>query len=293
MITMAGGAFRHRLGGRFNAAMWFWETADLPERARPAFDIVDELWVASEYLVDVFGQYSQVPVYNIGLASDLPEYREVDRNALGFGEDEFVFLFVYDALSSYGRKNPSKALDAFIGAFAPTFEGVRFVLKVSNLNKFPASQAEILALQEKYPAITVIDEYLTRDGVLDLMAASDVYISLHAAEGYGLTILEAMALGTPSICTGYSGNMDFTSASNSWLVDFEIISTTEPTGPYPKDSVWASPNVDSATDLMRHLAEHRDVVAVKGERARTDALAASSLESYAARLDAQLRRVGV
>jgi glycosyltransferase involved in cell wall biosynthesis len=234
-----------------------------------------------------------VPVYNIGLASDLPDFREVDRQALGFTEDEFVFLFVYDALSSYGRKNPTKALDAFIGAFAPRFDGVRFVLKVSNLNKFPASQAEILALQEKYPAITVIDEYLTRDGVLDLMAAADVYISLHAAEGYGLTILEAMALGTPSICTGYSGNMDFTSDLNSWLVDYKIISTTEPTGPYPEDSVWASPSVDSATDLMRHVAANRDEVAVKAELARTDALEAASLEAYARRLEVQLRRVGV
>jgi glycosyltransferase involved in cell wall biosynthesis len=293
MITMAGGAFRHRFGGRFNAAMWFWETADLPERSRPALDIVDELWVASEYLVDVFGQYAQVPVYNIGLASDLPAYREIDRESLGFQDDEFVFLFVYDALSSYGRKNPGKALDAFVAAFAPRFEGVRFVLKVSNLNKFPASQAEILALEEKYPAITVIDEYLPRDGVLDLMAASDIYISLHAAEGYGLTILEAMALGTPTICTGYSGNMDFTSSENSWLVDYEIIATTEPTGPYPKDSVWASPNVDSATALIRHVAENRDEVRIKAERARVDAAAASSLEAYARRLETQLRRVGV
>lgn len=293
MITMAGGAFKHRFGGRFNVAMWFWETADLPRRSRPAFDIVDELWVASEYMVDVLGQYALVPVHNIGLASDLPEFREVDRLKHGFADDEFVFLFVYDALSSYGRKNPGKALDAFINAFSPTFDGVRFVLKVSNLNKFPASQAEILSLQEKYPAITVIDEYLTRDGVLDLMAAADVYVSLHAAEGYGLTLLEAMALGTPTVCTGYSGNMDFTTAENSWLVDFKMIATDEQTGPYPAGSIWASPNVDSATDLLRHVANNRDEVKAKGERARRDALDAASLGRYAERLDAQLRRIGV
>jgi len=293
MITMAGGAFSHRFGGRFNAAMWFWETADLPRRSRPAFDIVDELWVASEYMVDVLGQYAQVPVHNIGLASDLPEYRDVDRADHGFRDDELVFLFVYDALSSYGRKNPRKALDAFINAFGPRFDGVRFVLKVSNLNKFPSSQAEILALQEKYPAITVIDEYLTRDGVLDLMSAADIYISLHAAEGYGLTLLEAMALGTPTVCTAYSGNMDFTTDANSWLVDYEMIATDEQTGPYPSGSIWASPNVDSATDLLRHAANNPAEVKTKAVRARRDALDAASLERYAERLDAQLRRIGV
>ena len=223
MITMGPGAFKHRFGGRFNAAMWFWETADLPLRSRPALNLVDELWVASEYQRDVFGQYARVPVHVVGLAAELPERREVDRSDFGWAADELVFLFVYDALSSYGRKNPRKAIDAFIGAFRPNFKDVRFVLKVSNLNKFPASQKEILGLADQYPAITVIDEYLTREDVMSLMAAADVYVSLHAAEGLGLTLLEAMAVGTPVICTGYSGNMDFTTSENSWLVGYDMM----------------------------------------------------------------------
>lgn len=292
MVDMAHHAFRHRFGGRFNAAMWFWETADLPSMGRLAFDVVDELWVASEYLVDVFGQYAQVPVHSIGLASDLPSHRTVDRSALGLHNDDFIFLFVYDALSSYGRKNPVRAIQAFINAFGPTFSGVRFILKVTNLNKFPASQAEIMALKAKYPAIEVIDQYLDRDDVLDLMATADVYVSLHSAEGYGLTLLEAMALGTPTICTGYSGNMDFTSDTNSWLVDYEIVSTDEQTGPYPVGSIWARPSLESATSMMRQAFDDRAGVAAKAGLARSDALEAASLEKYAARLDAELRRVG-
>lgn len=291
MLTLAPGAFKHRFGGRFNAAMWFWETADLPMRSRPAFHIVDELWVASEYQRDVFGQYARVPVHVIGLAADLPQLREVDRSAFGWRDDELVFLFVYDALSSYGRKNPKKAMDAFISAFAPEFEDVRFVLKVSNLNKFPASQKEILGLEEKYPAISVIDEYLQREEVMDLMAAADVYVSLHAAEGFGLTLLEAMALGTPVICTAYSGNMDFTNDANSWLVGFEMMRTDERTGPYPEGSVWASPDVEDAVGAMRHIGANRSEIAVKAELAYRDALEAASLERYAHRLDEQLRRV--
>ena len=137
MLTLGESAFRHRFGGRFNAAMWFWETADLPLRSRPAFHLVDELWVASEYQRDVFGQYALVPVHVIGLAAELPERREVDRSAYGWRDDELVFLFVYDALSSYGRKNPTKAMNAFISAFAPDFVDVRFVLKVLESQQIP------------------------------------------------------------------------------------------------------------------------------------------------------------
>lgn len=292
LVALAQRELRHHIAGRFNAAVWFWEPGNLPELGRFAFDGIDELWVASEYLVDVFGQYGKVPVHNIGLAAELPEQRHVDRSALGLSDDEFVFLFVYDAYSSYGRKNPMKALEAFVNAFAPRFEGVRFVLKVSNLNKFPAAEAEILGLTHKYPAITVIPQYLTREEVLDLMAAADIYVSLHAAEGFGLTLLEAMALGTPTICTGYSGNMDFTTPENSWLVEYDLIATDEVYGPYPAGSIWASPNLDSATELLRHVEANRHEVARKAEVARTDALAVASLDAYARRLDTQLRRVG-
>ncbi len=292
LLTLGHQVFRYRLAGRFNAAMWFWETADLPDRSRPAFDSVDELWVASEYLADVFGQYAKVPVHVIGLAADLPDPRDVDREVFDLGEDEFVFLFVYDALSAHGRKNPEKTLEAYVKAFAASgYEGVRFVMKVSNLNKFPASQARIRELASRTSTITVIDEYYPRSRVMDLMSVADVYVSLHAAEGFGLTLLEAMALGTPVICTAYSGNMDFTTDHNSWLVDFDMIRTDEQTGPYPPGSIWASPDLDSAIDLMRHVCNSPADVERKHEHARRDALQAASLERYAQRLDEQLRRV--
>jgi glycosyltransferase involved in cell wall biosynthesis len=290
-LTLGLTALKHRLGGRFNAAMWFWESGVLPDRSRGAFRVVDELWVASNYLRDVFGQYARVPVHVIGLAAELPESASADRSRYGWGDDELVFLFVYDALSSYGRKNPDKALEAFTRAFAPDYRGVRFVLKVSNLNKFPEMQKDIYRFVEGNPAVSIIDEYMERSEVLDLMAAADVYVSLHAAEGLGLTLLEAMALGTPVICTGYSGNLDFTTPENSWLVGYDMIETDRRYGPYPPGAVWASPRVDEAVDLMRHVAQHRDEIEVKAAAARQDARRTASVADYARRLDAQLRRV--
>ncbi len=291
MLSLSQRVFRHRLAGRFTAAMWFWEPAQLPRHSLPALDLVDELWVASEYLVDVFGQYGRVPVVNVGLGVDLPRARPVDRAAFGFEDDELVFLFVYDALSSHGRKNPELVIDAFLKAFGPRFDNVRLVLKVSNLNKFPSAKARLETMAAGTPAITLIDRYFERDRVLDLMAAADVYVSLHAAEGFGLTLLEAMALGTPVIATAYSGSMDFTTPANSWLVDYRLMATTAQTGPYPPGSVWAAPDLDAAVALLRLAAADRSQVSVKGERARQDALAATSLPRYAERLDRQLRRV--
>lgn len=291
MLSWADTYLRHRLGGRFTAGIWFWEPANLPARLLQAFDLVDEVWVASSYLRDVFGQYGRVPVHVIGTALDLPERRPGDRARFGLDFDDLVFSFVYDAYSGYGRKNPLEAMEAFVAAFGPGFDGVRFVLKVSNLDKYPDHRRAVLGLAARYPAIAVIDHYLEGEGVLDLIAASDVYVSLHAAEGLGLTLLEAMAMGTPTICTGFSGNMDFTNDTNSWLVGYELARLGTKSRPYPASSIWAAPRVDEAVDLMRHVAANRDEIAAKGALAERDAREASSPARYRARLGSEIDRV--
>ena len=55
------------------------------------------------------------------------------------------------------------------------------------------------------------------------MASADAYVSLHRAEGYGLTMAEAMMLGKPVIATGYSGNLEFMDEDNSVLVPYSKV----------------------------------------------------------------------
>ena len=63
-----------------------------------------------------------------------------------------------------------------------------------------------------------------------LYASCDVFVSLHRAEGFGLTIAEAMALGKPTIATAYSANMDFTTPGNSYLVRYDLVRLEEAEG---------------------------------------------------------------
>jgi hypothetical protein len=85
--------------------------------------------------------------------------------------------------------------------------------------------------------------------------------------------------------------MDFTTAANSWLIDYDLVRTDEPTGPYPPGSVWAAPRIDQAVEVMRHIRDHPETISAKGALARTDAVDAASLEHYAERLDSHLRRI--
>ena len=47
---------------------------------------------------------------------------------------------------------------------------------------------------------------------------------------------EAMCLGKPVIATGYSGNLDFMTPSNSLLVDYRMVPIGPGADPYPPET---------------------------------------------------------
>jgi hypothetical protein len=100
------------------------------------------------------------------------------------------------------------------------------------------------------------------------MAACDAYVSLHRAEGTGLTISDAMALGKPVIATGWSGNTDFMTVGNSFPVGYELTALRDGVGPYRAGDPWAEPSVGHAAELMRRVFEDRGLAAERGRAAR-------------------------
>ena len=69
------------------------------------------------------------------------------------------------------------------------------------------------------------------------MHTCDCYVSLHRAEGFGLTIAEAMLCRKPVIATAYSGNMDFMTPANSYLVKHRLVELAHDDPPYQRRDV--------------------------------------------------------
>jgi hypothetical protein len=265
--------------------IWGWETNTIPARWARAFALVDEIWVYSRFMAENIGTAAPVPT----LALPPPVQRPTaPAQPLRLGVPEgFLFLFAFDYLSTIQRKNPVGLIEAFKRAFAPG-EGPQLLLKTINAPLRPLAEEEVLWAAHGRPDVHVVDCSLSAPERDALMAACDCYVSLHRSEGFGLTLAEAMAIGKPTIGTGYSGNVDFMTVENSYLVEYELTRVGPDCEIYPAEGEWAQPSVEHAAELLRRVCEYPEEAARRGAQASVDIARQLSPQATGAAMRARL-----
>jgi glycosyltransferase involved in cell wall biosynthesis len=263
--------FVERLGEEYfegpRIGIWGWETNSIPARWQRAFAMVQEIWVYSRFMAENIGAVAPVPVIALPPPVQRPT-SPVRPLRLGVPED-FLFLFAFDYLSTVQRKNPVGLIDAFKRAFAPG-EGPQLLIKTINAPLRPLAEEEVLWAAHGREDIHVVDRSLSAEELSGLMVACDCYVSLHRAEGFGLTMAEAMAIGKPVIATRYSGNIDFMNDENSYLVDYTITRVGPDCEIYPPEGEWAEPSIEHAAQLMRQVYGEPEQAAERGARGAED-----------------------
>jgi glycosyltransferase involved in cell wall biosynthesis/2-polyprenyl-3-methyl-5-hydroxy-6-metoxy-1,4-benzoquinol methylase len=284
----AGG--RDLLRDRYTIAAWCWEGSRFPPSLHGAFRLVDEIWVASEFVRGLIAAETDKPVLRFPMPVEIREPPPVTRRDVGLPDDRFVFLFVYDFFSTLQRKNPLGLIEAFQRAFEPD-EGPVLMLKSINGDKWRSDLERVRAAAAGRPDILVEDRFVPADHVAALTALSDAYVSLHRSEGFGLTIADAMAYGRPAIATRYSGNLTFMNDENSYLVDAGITTVEDRIPNYPAGSVWADPDLDRAAELMRRIVESADDASRRAEAGRRTIAEQHSVARLGEFAGARLREV--
>ncbi len=262
---------RRRIG------FWFWELSTFPETTKSAFAHVSEVWCASEFTRDAIATVSPVPVHHIRLPIFAPTFPVPYTKEQANLPEGFVFLFTFDFNSVMKRKNPVDVITSYTNAFGPN-DGAYLVIKSINGHNQKNELAKLRFLAASRPDVIIQDGYLSAGLVQAQIELSDCFVSLHRSEGYGLNIAAAMAAGRPTIATGYSGNMTFTSAEYPYLVPYDLVPVGDNAHPYDPKAQWAQPNLTTASCHMRSIFDDYSLALQHAEQEKQLIIANQSLD---------------
>jgi glycosyltransferase involved in cell wall biosynthesis len=235
-----------------------WESQNLPLSFAEKAGELNAIWVPSRYCAAGFASVG-VPVQIVPHAVPVrwsnadPARIAQAKTAIGLRAESRVILYSFDASSYLPRKNPMALLRAFhLSGLAGS--GWRLVLKTKHLAAAAEDGVALAVAAERCAGTVLIDSAMGLEAARTLMEAADIYVSPHAAEGFGLTIAEAMAHGKPVIASDYGGSADFLDASCGFPVRCEPWQLDQDMGPYPRGTNWGRIDQDALTEALMNVA---------------------------------------
>lgn len=267
-----------RIRHRRIVGYWAWELPRLPALWRRRVKLADSIWVPSEFAADAVRR-SANRVWVVPHPVEKPERSSLGRNDFGLPRNKPVFLVMFDLYSSMERKNPIGAIRAFREAF-PVGEA-HLCVKTNHFDRAPEHvRANLLEHVKSRRDISLITETLSPHDLAALISCCNALVSLHRSEGFGLTLAEAMSLGTTVVATRWSGNIDFMTDENSLLVDSRLIPAIDRTGVYPKlaRAQWAEPDLGQAVEHLRRVST--DKTSLLKLQAEAEALPAKLIAGF-------------
>lgn len=248
----------------FNIGYVVCESTDPKSQFGHKLEALNEIWTSSTWCAQ--------QLQSLGKPVKIVPHCTYDHALYPEPGGPFIFLNMFDGGSRLYRKNPMGLIEAFKKAFGEKDKNVRLVIKHHNTQ--PEILDYLIDLAGHHP-ISFAEGRLTEQHLTHLMLQSHCYVSLHKAEGFGLPLLDMMALGKPTIATGYSGNLDFQNSENSLLVNYEVKECDDEY--YEGD--YAFPDIDHAayhmkqifesTKLRRHLSQEGFKTGLQWTLART------------------------
>jgi glycosyltransferase involved in cell wall biosynthesis len=138
------------------------------------------------------------------------------RLSFGFTDDMYVVLTVAD---NQERKNLVAAMDMF-AEFSKDKPNARYVMVTREHNQVGwklRDYAQEIGISDKF---MILERGMPQRELWVTYAISDVFLLTSKAEGLGMPLMEAMAVGLPCIATNCTGMAELLADGRGWLVDY-------------------------------------------------------------------------
>ena len=257
------------LTNSYNILSTYWELPAAPEEWRENLAGIHEIWAPNKFVATAFAHIFNGPIIVMPPAIENIDGNYPGRAHFGLDEERFYFMFSFDYHSSPFRKNPLGVLKAFECAFPRGDENVGLIVKsIGATDPYPDIKITIGEAMARDRRILMIDRHMPREEMLGLIQASDAYVSLHRAEGFGLGMAEAMTFGRIVIGTDYSGCTDFLTDKTGFPVPYHLRPLESYEYPWSEGQLWAEPDHDAAVEAMRRAVASPAEGKMRGEAAR-------------------------
>ena len=256
-------------------ALMPWELESLPENFKCIFKKIDVVLAPSKFLKQVFSKIHK----DVKL---LPHFVDIEYEINEEKFDQFTFVYSADMNSYIARKNPLCAIRAF-KKFLKEYlfknkKKPRLILRLTHFSN--TKYSEIVQEIGNCEQIFLYTEKLAKEEYLTLLSMSHCYVSPHRSEGFGRNIAESMFLGTPTIVSNYSGNLDFCNNDTSYLIDGKLIKINKGEYPLSDNCSWFDPDINHLKLLMMDVYVNYEAAISKSKNAREIIMANHSIDTY-------------
>lgn len=254
--------------------------------------LVDEIWVPSQFNKRTFAaagipdeKLVVIPEPIDTFLFDPATAEPLDLPCTSPTAFRFLSVFKWEK-----RKNWEMLLGAFFEAFSAA-DDVCLVIRSRQSEDGLAELDEFLAQYEgdagDRPEIHFIAPVLPLAKLPSLYRAADAFVLPSHGEGWGLPLIEAMAMALPTIATGWSGNTEFMDADNSFLVPVAEMVESSVEGHF-----WAEPDRAKLVEMMQQVRRDPDAAKAVGKLARQSIVDRFSHERVAEAILARLKALG-
>ena len=218
------GIAEHCFSRVMNIGYWWWELEHPVKVHTQASRLLDKIFAPTQFIYNSLKL--AVPTSKLVLAP--LDYRKLYESLQassgefsGHSDQQFIYslgldleldcfrtktLMIFDFHSCIYRKNP----DLLVSLFStPRFREHALLIKCSGGAAMTQQYGRLIERIASHPNVFLLDRRLSDAALQRLFRICQLYASPHRAEGLGLNIIEADALGLTTISTAYGGILDY------------------------------------------------------------------------------------
>jgi len=253
-------------------------------------NLFNEIWVPSHYAKDMFiksGVRSRIEIIPLGV--DPTRYRP-QESIMDFGQDLKAFKFLSVFKWSY-RKGYDILLRAYLEEFSSQ-DDVSLLLMSRDLSNLKDSGVEKMIedfqvvvrgvgkAEEDLPHVALYPEKVPERDMPKIYNACNCFVLISRGEGFCLPYCEAAACGLPVIGSNCTGQTEFLTHDNSYLIDPEDYQESNLTGSFTgmakmsrfyegqEFPVFGAEAIKETRKAMREVFEGSETVNQKAKKLR-------------------------